>query len=311
MYILDTFGNPVPAGLPGEVYQGGNGLARGYLNRPDLTAEKFVEAQLPFSTGPAPTRLYRTGDLGKFRSDGTIALLGRADNQVKLRGYRIELGEIESVLSSHRDVGECVVVLREDVPGDKRLVAYIRAKGSEFDPDDVRSFLKNLLPGYMVPAAYILVTEWKLTPNGKIDRKQLPNALDHVSDRADTSYVAPQTKTEIAVAEIWAMLLRVDRVGVDSDFFDLGGHSLMATQAISRVRDVFGCELPLRAMFETPTVRDIAARIDTLCGAATLIEDTDEMEQLLAELEGMSDEEAAELLASEFGQYSTASFSNK
>ena len=311
LYILDRFRNPVPVGFPGEVYQGGNGLARGYLNRPDLTAEKFVEVSLPFSTGAALKRLYRTGDLGKFRDDGNIVLMGRADNQVKLRGYRIELGEIESVLSTHPDVGECVVILREDMPGDKRLVAYVRSRKGEFSPDDIRAFLKNLLPVYMVPAAYVPVTEWKLTPNGKIDRKQLPAADAGISGVAENNYVQPQTETEISLGQIWSTLLRIERVGIDHDFFDLGGHSLLATQAISRVRDVFGCDLPLRVIFDTPTIREIAEQIDSALGSATLVDREDEIALFLAELENMTDEQAAELLAADCDQYAPADILSK
>jgi amino acid adenylation domain-containing protein len=310
MYILDQFQNPVPTGFPGEVYQGGNGLARGYLNRPDLTAEKFLEVSLPFRDGLAAPRLYRTGDLGKFRNDGTIVLMGRADNQVKLRGYRIELGEIESVLSSHPDVGECVVILREDVPGDKRLVAYIRTWAAEFNTDEVRAFVKELLPGYMVPTAFIPVTEWKLTPNGKIDRKALPEPASGPAGLAENNYAPPETDIEIALAEIWCTLLRAERIGVEDDFFDLGGHSLMATQVISRIRDAFGCELPLRTMFETPTIRDIGRRVNALIEPLAVSEDESDIEKLLLELESMTEEEAAELLAAERHQLSAA-FSNK
>ena len=317
IYILDTFGNPVPMGVPGELYQGGNALARGYLNRPDLTSEKFVELELPFSGGVATHRLYRSGDLARYRGDGTIAIIGRADNQVKLRGYRIELGEIESVLSRHTDVNECVVVLREDTPGDKRLVAYLTARSRELKTAELRTFLKAALPEYMVPSAYVLMSEWKLTPNGKIDRKKLPRP-DATSVSPDAAYTAPRTELEKLLAQIWSLLLRVERVGVDDNFFELGGHSLLATQAISRTRDATGCDLPLRAMFETPTIAEIAGRLESDWGYLnqslefqSIDEDVEEIERLLAELEGVTDEEANQLLMDQEARYSTVSIGSK
>ena len=322
IYLLDIFGNPVPVGVPGELYQGGNGLARGYLNRPDLTSEKFVEIDLPFPGGAVCKRLYRTGDLARYRGDGNIAIIGRADNQVKLRGYRIELGEIESVLSRHPGVDECVVALREDIPGDKRLVAYLTTSSGTTDPAGLRTFLKGSLPEYMVPAAYVFIKEWKLTPSGKIDRKQLPEPEGALT-AVDTNYVAPRTATEETMVSIWAELLRIDRVGVNDNFFELGGHSLLATQAVSRIRDFIGCEIPLRVLFETPTIAAIATRIDDILGtkAATSLEasadlfqsteDEQELERLLAELESVSDEEADQFLAQMDEQYSEAHLGNK
>ncbi|CAN5532120.1 hypothetical protein BH10ACI2_BH10ACI2_07020 [soil metagenome] len=310
IYILDTFGNPVPVGIPGELYQGGNALARGYLNRPDLTAEKFVEIELPFPGGASKKRLYRSGDLARYRNDGTIAIIGRADNQIKLRGYRIELGEIESVISRHPDVNECVVTLREDVPSDKRLVAYFTIRSGELKTAELRNFIKSALPEYMVPSAYVLVSEWKLTPNGKIDRKQLPRPAVNAPFSAN-EYTPPRTEVEKLLADIWGHLLRVDRVGVDDNFFELGGHSLLATQAISRTRDALGCDLPLRVMFETPTIGEIAERLKDQVGNAELSEpltsklnDGAEIERLLAELEGVSEEEAYRFLADLDKEYS-------
>ncbi len=317
LYLLDAFGNPVPVGMPGELYQGGNALARGYLNRPDLTAEKFVEIELPFPGGASTRRLYRSGDLARFRSDGTIAIIGRADNQIKLRGYRIELGEIESALSRHADVNECVVTLREDVPGDKRLVAYLTSRSGELKTAELRAFLKAALPEYMVPAAYVLMSEWKLTPNGKIDRKQLPQP-EVTATSPDSAYTAPRNEVEAMLADIWGQLLRVERVGIDDNFFELGGHSLLATQAVSRTRDAVGYDLPLRAMFETPTIAEIADRLGSELAESnrakefpSITEDQDEIERLLAELEGVTDEEANRLLMDHDDQYSSAGIGSK
>ena len=280
-----------------------------------MTAEKFVEIELPFTGGAATRRLYRSGDLARYRNDGTIAIIGRADNQVKLRGYRIELGEIESVLSRHTDVNECVVVLREDVPGDKRLVAYLTARSGELNAAELRTFLKAALPEYMVPAAYVLMSEWKLTPNGKIDRKQLPQP-DVAAASPDAAYTAPRNEVEELLAQIWGQLLRVERVGIDDNFFELGGHSLLATQAISRTRDATGCDLALRAMFETPTIAEIAQTLDREWGYSSQstmspIEDADEIERLLAELEGVTDEEAERFLADQDPQYRSARIGSK
>ncbi|HEX8288570.1 MAG TPA: amino acid adenylation domain-containing protein [Pyrinomonadaceae bacterium] len=270
LYVLDANQNLVPARVPGELYIGGNGVGRGYLNRPELTKEKFIEWTAPAELesgdpGATKLRLYKTGDLARYRHDGMIEILGRADYQVKLRGYRVELGEIEAVVSRHPDVNECIVALREDVPGDKRLVAYVTAKVSEIDAGDMRRFVKSFLPEYMVPSAFVLMKEWKLTPNGKIDRKQLP-----VPDEtfAETEYVAPRTPIEEKLASIWASLLSHERIGVNDNFFDLGGHSLLATQIVSRIRDAFGKNIPLRMLFETPTIAGLAQQIISLNGLA-------------------------------------------
>ncbi len=263
IYLLDPQQNLIPAGVPGELYLGGDGLARGYLNRPELTKERFIEWISP--TGELK-KLYRTGDIARYRRDGVIEIIGRADHQVKIRGYRIELGEIETVLSNHTEINECVVVAREDVPGDKRLVAYLTIKGEEINAGELRRYIKELLPEYMIPTAFVVVKEWKLSPNGKIDRKQLPApAGDYI--KPETEYIAPRTPLEEKMAEIWANLLRQDRVGINDNFFDLGGHSLLATQVVSRFRDVFGKQIPLRLLFETPTIARLAEQIITLNGA--------------------------------------------
>ena len=262
-YILDARMEPVAAGVAGEIYLGGEGLARGYLGRPDLTEERFVPS--PFIEG---ARLYKTGDLGRFRSDGQIEFLGRADFQVKVRGFRIELGEIEAVLLRHEGVRETVVVARDDgAAGDKRVVAYVAPGADRPSVADLRAFVKERLPEYMVPSAFVLLDALPLTPNGKVDRKALPapeGAID------EGSRVAPRGPIEEAIAAIFAEVLRVPsaRVGAHDGFFDLGGHSLLATQAISRVRDALGVVLPLRALFDAPTVSDLAARVEAAWSGA-------------------------------------------
>ncbi len=258
-YILDTHGGPVPIGVPGELHIGGDGLAWGYLNRPELTAEKFIPN--PFSGEPG-ARLYKTGDLARYLPDGNIEFLGRIDNQVKIRGFRIEPGEIEAVLSRHPAVKEIVVAAREDVPGQKRLVGYVVA--SQQPPptgSDLRGFLRHKLPDYMIPSAFVFLESLPLSPNGKVDRKALP-VPDQSRPELEESFVAPRTAVEEILAEIWAELLKVENVGVHDNFFDLGGHSLLAAQLISRVRDAFHVEVPLRSLFEAPTVAGLALGIE-------------------------------------------------
>jgi len=258
IYILDAQRNPVPIGVTGEIYIGGEGVARGYLNQPELTAEKFIYHS--FEGEPA-RRLYRTGDLARYLADGNIEFLGRSDNQVKLRGYRIELGEIEAVLGQHPMVQSSVVVVREDTPGDKRLVGYVVTQpGESFDAAEVRKYLKQKLPEYMIPSALVLLDELPLTPNGKVDRKALP-APDQGRPELGNVYQAPCTAVEEALASIWSELLKVDQVGIHDNFFDLGGHSLLATQIVSRVRSCLSVELPLRTLFEKPTIEQMAAAI--------------------------------------------------
>ncbi|HEV3052756.1 MAG TPA: amino acid adenylation domain-containing protein, partial [Longimicrobium sp.] len=257
-YVLDPRLLPVPVGVPGELYVGGAGLARGYLDRPGSTAERFVPD--PFGGEPG-ARLYRTGDRVRWMADGTLEYLGRLDVQVKVRGYRIELGEIEVRLAEHPDVRESVVVAREDQPGDRRLVAYVVGAA---DTDALRAYLRHSLPDYMVPSAFVVLDRLPLTPNGKLDRKALP-APEYAAD-ADR-YVAPRTPTEEVLAGIWAETLRLERVGVEESFFDLGGHSLLATRVISRVREVLGVEVPLRALFEGPTVAELAGRVEEMARA--------------------------------------------
>jgi amino acid adenylation domain-containing protein len=258
VYVLDRHLSPVPAGVPGELYIGGSGVARGYLGRPGLSAEKFVPD--PFAAEPG-ARLYRTGDRARWRPDGTLEFLGRNDHQVKVRGFRIELGEIEAALRAHESVTDCVVAAREDVPGDRRLVAYV-VGGVEADP--LREHVRRSLPEYMVPSAFVFLDALPLTPNGKLDRKALP-APEFAS--AEERYVAPRTPTEEVLAGIWAEVLRLERVGVTESFFSLGGHSLLAVRVISRVRQALGVEASLRDVFERPVLADFARGLQTAARA--------------------------------------------
>jgi acyl-coenzyme A synthetase/AMP-(fatty) acid ligase/acyl carrier protein len=259
VYILDSHLNPVPIGVPGELHIGGDGLARGYLNRPELTAEKFIAN--PFSADPT-SRLYKTGDLSRYLPDGNIDFLGRIDHQVKIRGYRIELGEIESVLAQHPCVGQNVVAVWEDSPGDKRLIAYVvSSQGPPPSTGEFRAYLQQTLPDYMIPSAYVFLDSLPLTPNGKIDRRSLL-APDRHRDGLEQAYVAPRSPTEEILAGIWAEVLKIEQVGIHDNFFDLGGHSLLATQVVSRIRDSFKIDFPLRRIFETPTIAGLAEWVE-------------------------------------------------
>ena len=267
-YILDATLQPVPPGVPGELYVGGDRLARGYLAQPALTAERFVPH--PFSTQPG-ARLYRTGDQVQARSDGAIEFLHRIDSQVKIRGFRIELGEIEAVLRQHPDVQEAVVLARAEANGDRRLAAYILAsRAHAASISDLRDFLKEYLPEYMRPAAFVLLDALPLTPNGKVDKRALPvpQAGQHEVD--DEQYVPARNATEELLASVWAEVLGVEQVGVYDNFFDLGGHSLLATRIVSRLRETLQTELPLSRLFEKPTVALLAASIQDDIQAQTV-----------------------------------------
>ncbi|MFQ4162309.1 non-ribosomal peptide synthase/polyketide synthase [Scytonema millei] len=257
-YILDANLQPVPVGVAGELHIGGDGLARGYLSRPELTAEKFIPN--PFSNQPGE-RLYKTGDLVRYKSNGTIEYIGRIDHQVKVRGFRIELGEIEALLSQYPTVQQAVVIAKE-IGGDKRLVGYLVPQ-TQTTPvvSELRSFLKQQLPEYMVPSYFVVLDAFPLTPNGKVDRKALPDPSGQ--SQVSQDFVAPRTPIEEMLASIWASLLQLDRVGIHDNFFTLGGHSLLATQLMSRVQSTFAVELPLRSLFELPTVATLAESIAT------------------------------------------------
>ncbi|HVG43749.1 MAG TPA: amino acid adenylation domain-containing protein, partial [Longimicrobium sp.] len=255
IYLLDAALNPVPVGVPGEAYVGGDGVVRGYLDRPGLTAERFVPD--PFAAQPG-ARMYRTGDRLRWKADGRLEFIGRVDEQVKIRGFRIEPGEIESVLSSHAEVREARVIASKDASGEKRLVAYV-VGGVE--ADELRAHLRESLPEYMVPAAFVVLEQLPLTPAGKLDVGALP-APEYTAET--DRYVAPRTPVEAVLAEIWAEVLCLERAGVHESFFELGGHSLMAVRVVSRVRAVFAVELPLRVLFEGPTVAELAARVEEM-----------------------------------------------
>ncbi|MGH8770750.1 MAG: non-ribosomal peptide synthetase, partial [Burkholderiales bacterium] len=291
IYILDAHLNLTPIGVPGELYIGGAGLARGYLNRPQLTAEKFVSH--PFK---AHARLYKTGDLARYRQDGQIEFLGRLDHQIKLRGYRIELGEIEATLVQHPQVREAAVLVREDHPQDQRLVAYVVPidSSSPASADELRSFLKTLLPDYMLPSSFVALDQMPLTPNGKLDRKALP-IPDQTRADFEESFVAPRTPNEEMLAAIWAEVLKLERVGIHDNFFDLGGHSLLATQIVSRTRKTFSVESSLRDLFEQPTVAGFAEAITRRQMNAV---DPEELMKMLAELEYVSENADARARAS-------------
>src|SRR5215208_6650241 len=274
VYILDEEREPVPIGVRGELYIGGVGVARGYLNRPELTAERFIPD--PFSAVPG-ARLYRTGDMVRYLPAGNIEFLGRVDQQVKLRGFRIELGEIETVLSRHPAVTEAVVTVREETAGDKRLVAYILSPaGATVSLYDLRSYVQQQLPQHMIPATFVLLEQWPLTANGKVDRQALP-APGTMRPELEQQYEPPRNAIEETVAAIWAEVLKVERVGVTDNFFDLGGHSLLATQVVSRIRTLFQLELPLRRIFEAPIVSALSLSIAQAC-----LSQADEHEATLA-----------------------------
>jgi aspartate racemase len=263
VYVLDKNLQPVPAGVVGELYIGGDGLARGYLGRAGLTAERF----LPHPHGEAPgARLYRTGDTVRQLADGAVEFLGRADEQVKLRGFRIELGEIEAVLCEHEAVEAAVVVAREGEAGGKRLIAYVvGAEGCRVSAGELREHLKQRVAEYMVPAAFVELEKLPLTPNGKVDRQALPEPGQLKAEGAD-AYVAPSTAVEQTLAAMWAELLGVEKIGVHDDFFERGGHSLLAAQLSTRLRAAFQVELPLRKLFEAPTIARLAKVIEEVGG---------------------------------------------
>jgi amino acid adenylation domain-containing protein len=259
VYVLDRYLQPVPIGVPGEMYVGGAGLARGYLNRPDLDAEKFISS--PFRS----ERLYKTGDLARYLPNGDLEYLGRIDSQVKIRGFRIELGEIEAALSQHPQVQQAVVIVKEDRPGEKYLAAYVvpNSTPTADSTNRLREYLKARLPEYTIPAAFVFLEAFPLTPSGKIDRRALPAPQNTRS--SSSALVLPRTPTEEVIAGIWTQVLGLQQVSVEDNFFDLGGHSLLATQLISRLRTAFDVDLPLPDLFEFPTIATLAPRVETAC----------------------------------------------
>jgi acyl carrier protein len=288
VYLLDRHLEPVAMGAVGEFYVGGPGVLRGYWRRPALTADRFIPH--PHGTGE---RLYRTGDLGRWRADGNVEFLGRADHQIKLRGYRIEPAEIEAALADANWVDRAVVVALGNAE-DKRLVAYIVPReGTEPDVTSLQTHLRKRLPEFMIPSFLTVLPALPLTSNGKLDHKALPSP--EIDSLVRIQYVAPRTPTEFAVAEIWAELLQIKQVGIRDNFFALGGHSLSAARAITRICDTFEIEMPLRELFEAPTIEALALRIQQAKDRQESYWASIER-QLRSKIEGMSEEEIRQML---------------
>jgi hypothetical protein len=255
VYLLDEQMELVPIGVGGELHIGYDGLARGYVNQPELSAEKFIPN--PFSDEPG-ARLYRTGDRARFLPDGEIDFLGRIDHQVKVRGYRIEPGEIEKVFGQYPSVLDVVVIVREDTPGEKRLVAYVVARPEQtLEASDLRNFGKEKLPQYMMPSAFVVLQSLPLTPNGKIDRRALP-APDKGDAGTDAAYLPPQTEVERTITNIWQMVLQIEQVGLNDNFFDLGGHSLLMIQVQGKLRAALKRSVSITDLFKYPNVSALA-----------------------------------------------------
>jgi amino acid adenylation domain-containing protein len=295
MYILDRELDPVPVAVKGALYISGAGLARGYLGRPELTAEKFIPNRFSRKVGE---RLYRTGDLARYLSDGNIEFLGRSDDQVKIRGYRIELGEIEAALLRHEAVREAAVLARG--VEDKRLIAYLVSRHEERVPvSELREYLKQSLPEYMAPSGYVWLEKMPTTSSGKLDRKALPES-DEAEIARGRQYVAPRWPVEETLASIWSEVLEIDKIGINDNFFELGGHSLLLTQLVSRIRHTFRVDLPLRALFDTPTIMEMSEAILTRQVSQT---DEAKVEEMLDRLNRLSPEEIKMLLEADGGKY--------
>jgi amino acid adenylation domain-containing protein len=294
VYICDRNLQPVPIGVQGEIYIGGANLARGYLNRPELTTEKFITNPLTTQLNSQIEiyeKLYKTGDLGCYLPNGEIKYLGRIDHQVKIRGIRIEIGEIEALINQYPAVTESVVFVREDSPGNQRLVAYVVSQTEIIQ--ELRQFLKQHLPEYMIPAAFVQMDALPLTPNGKVNRLALPVPDNYRPDQ-ESVFLAPQTPIEQEIAEIWTAVLSVENVGINDNFFDLGGHSLMATQLISRVKKKFGIDLSLPEFFKSPTIKDLAEIVET---QIFMKSNAAKLDELLDKMENLDDAEVQKLLS--------------
>jgi non-ribosomal peptide synthetase component F len=289
LYVVDAALKLAPFGIAGELCIGGDGVARGYLNRPELTASAFVPD--PFS-GEAGARLYRTGDLVRYLHDGQLEFLGRVDDQVKLRGVRIEPREIEATLRRHPTVREAVAVVREFAVGDRRLVVYAVTE-SEIDQAALREYLRGKLPEYLLPSSFVLLEKLPLLPSGKVNKNALPMP-EMTREAVAEAYVAPRNAIEEAIAGTWSELLGVAQVGIYDNFFELGGHSLLAAQVIVRLRDKFAVDVPLRSLFDAPNVAGLALAV---MQSQSQILDLTETENVLAELEALSEEEAQSLVA--------------
>ena len=260
LYVLDARQQPVPLGVAGEIYIGGIGVGRGYLHQPERTAEKFIADVFHPST---QGRLYKTGDVGRWRSDGALEYLGRNDHQVKIRGFRIELGEIESNLRAHGDVKDVVVIAREPIGGEKYLVAYVvpRESGApeSVSTGNLREYLKSKLPEHMVPTAFVFLTQMPLSPNGKLDRRALPDP--ELAARVAADFEPPCNQIEEILCGIWTKLLRAERIGRRDNFFRMGGHSLLAARLVAHVNSALEVDLPLQVVFERPTIEELGGYI--------------------------------------------------
>ena len=265
MYVLDAGLQPVPPGVIGELYIAGEGLASGYLGKPELTAERFIAN--PY--GESGKRMYRTGDLVKWRSDGALEYISRADHQIKIRGFRIELAEIETVLQRHKNIQQAIVMVREDRPNDKRIIAYIVAEEKEpINLSEIRSYVSESLANYMIPSAFVVLEELPLTPNGKVDRKKLP-APDF--NGMHNERVARNPKEEI-LCDLFAEVLGVSRISIDDNFFEMGGHSLLASRLMARIRETLSVELGIGKLFESPTVAELAKQLNDAKSARPAIQ---------------------------------------
>jgi acyl carrier protein len=293
IYILDQHFQPVPVGVPGELCVGGMGLAAGYLNQPEQTAERFIAH--PFSKNES-ARLYRTGDLARFLPDGNVEFLGRIDQQVKIRGFRVEPAEVKAVLERHPMVKQAAIIPYDDKLGEKRLAAYL-VTNKAIKTEDLRPYLVQHLPEYMVPSALIAVDDIPLTRNGKVDVRALPSPQQEQS-KPQADFISPRSPDEEKLAGIWREVLKLDRISINDNFFELGGHSLLATQIIARIRSVFRVQLPLASFLEAPTIGELAAKMNQYPQAES---EQEELARLLRELEGVSEEEAERLLAEQGG----------